>query len=971
MTDPTSCLTKLSSAKGYGALLAIVFLLDLAVTIAVFLIGRHDSQEAHRAVANAFADGSSDTLNCYLARIIGFPLMAFVAYKVYHRTAAHSPVNRMKALEQAQRQQAPSSPDLEGGARELRSNLGTPLQSDSGSIVSDDSNATSSLSSTATDEKEEAQQAFERKQEHTLVMKRADRYRTVALGFLFLVSTGMSMYNGLKCVDFDYDLKIIAIQATLLASIIFFINTEFFLIREFLSKLTEEKGELIPGMHMHPLFFETDLKCHICDICHESMKKPHYVAYRCRTCDFDLCPRCYRQKDKASAKGFGARSLRGDGEQLTTWTFFLRIVKISMQFRFTMCAALSCLIITQLLTVWAPHIQGSIFDSLIAYLRAPEDQPEKQHAARGLFEHVMLSYLALNVSMGLFGGLKNLFQELVVRQLACAVRSQLFNSVIRMDIAFFDGMHTGQLTSRLTNDASQMVQPLQTLMNDLLANLIQLAGGMLMAFTTSWKLSILALTVVPPITFVYRRYAQWGRRVNRDIYCAYGEANSTATEAIHNIRTVRGFSTEQHETEKYDFSINTALSHGKKNAYVSGSVNAFSSYMTSGTAVLILWYGGTLVCDSKGSQMTIGELITFQLYWNMMNSGFIALSNVFNDLIRSASAAERVCSLIDARPEVDPDAGEEVSRESVDGNLQLQGVQFRYRTRPDNLVLKGIDLTMTPGTTTALVGKSGGGKSTLVHLLMRFYEPTAGKLLLDGKDMALLSSRSVRKLCGFVAQDTQLFACSVEDNLKYGLGREASREEVEAACRKANAHDFIMQTEDQYDTRVGEKGIMLSGGQRQRLAIARCFLREPRLLFLDEATSALDAENEAIVQQAIESLIEESRCTVVLIAHRLSTVINSKQIAVVHEGQIFELGNHEELLEKGGIYAQLVKRQMARDASSVMEDKKDAKETKKKEPKGGKASVQTEIDELIEEMEKTGSLHQIHRQLSGDADKAA
>merc|ERR1719201_6179 len=193
--------------------------------------------------------------------------------------------------------------------------------------------------------------------------------------------------------------------------------------------------------------------------------------------------------------------------------------------------------------------------------------------------------------------------------------------------------------------------------------------------------------------------------------------------------------------------------------------------------------------------------------------------------------------------------------------------------------------------------------------------------------MASLSSRSVRKFCGFVAQETQLFAVSIADNLCYGLGREHTQEELIAACTKANAHDFIMKMEDQYDTRVGEKGIMLSGGQRQRLAIARCFLRAPRLLFLDEATSALDAENEGIVQQALEALITESQCTVVLIAHRLSTVINANQIAVIHEGNVFEIGTHEELLRKAGIYAQLVQRQMSRDASSVMDQGgKDKKE---------------------------------------------
>ncbi|CAE8652826.1 unnamed protein product, partial [Polarella glacialis] len=297
---------------------------------------------------------------------------------------------------------------------------------------------------------------------------------------------------------------------------------------------------------------------------------------------------------------------------------------------------------------------------------------------------------------------------------------------------------------------------------------------------------------------------------------------------------------------------------------------------------------------------------------------------------------------------VNPADGDKVTRQDIVGHLQLKGLQFRYRTRPENLVLKGINLNMPPATTTALVGKSGGGKSTLVHMLMRFYEPNEGTILLDGKDMKTLSSTSVRQCCGFVAQDTQLFATSIEENLSYGLGRPHTREEVIEACTAANCHEYVSEMEEGYDTRVGEKGIMLSGGQRQRLAIARCFLRKPKLLFLDEATSALDAENEAIVQGAIEKLLVDLRCTVVLIAHRLSTVINANQIAVVHKGTIVERGTHEELVGKGGVYAQLVSRQMSRDASSVMDAKAGGAA-----PTAGKA---TEIDQLIEEMEANGGL---------------
>ncbi|CAK9081631.1 ABC transporter B family member 25 (ABC transporter ABCB.25) (OsABCB25) (Protein ALS1 homolog) (Protein ALUMINUM SENSITIVE 1) (OsALS1) [Durusdinium trenchii] len=754
----------------------------------------------------------------------------------------------------------------------------------------------------------------------------------------------MSFYNGIKCIVYHYDPRFLVLQGTLQALTMVIINVEYFMLKTILNKFTEEQGELIAHIHMHPLFFETGLKCHGCDICSDQMKGPHYVAYRCRTCDFDLCPRCYKQKDKTSAKGFGARSLRGNGEQITTWTYFRRIVDLAMDFWPTLVAALVCLVIMQSLQILAPKLQGSIFDGIIAYLQNPG-------VGKDRFQDAMATYVTIMVLQGAFSGLKSLAQELVQRRMACAVRLKLFASVIRMDIAFFDTMHTGQLTSRMTNDASQMTQPLNTLLNDLLANVLLLVGGMFMAFRTSWKLSILALTIVPPITYSYRSLSMpSGRAASRAPSTAL-TAKRTPRRRMPSATSARSVaSPPRHafESNKYSDSINTALGHGVKNAYVGASVTAFSTYLNLGTAVLILWYGGQLVCDSEGKIMSIGSLITFQLYWNMMNNAFISLGNVFNDLIRSSSAAERVLSLIDARPDVNPDEGEVLVRETVKGHLKLRGIQFRYRSRPDSIVLKGIDMEMPPGTTTALVGKSGGGKSTLVHLLMRFYEPTAGEIILDGKDTKLLSSKSVRQCCGFVAQDTQLFSCSIEENLSYGLGRDHSKEEVIEACKAANAHEFILEMEEGYETRVGEKGIMLSGGQKQRLAVARCFLRKPRMLFLDEATSALDAENEAIVQGALESLLLELNSTVVLIAHRLSTVINATQICVIHKGLIVERGTHDELVAKGGVYAQLVSRQLSRDASAVIGAKK-AKDTKNNQTLATPMTCTTVSDSRSEE----------------------
>jgi ABC-type multidrug transport system fused ATPase/permease subunit len=323
----------------------------------------------------------------------------------------------------------------------------------------------------------------------------------------------------------------------------------------------------------------------------------------------------------------------------------------------------------------------------------------------------------------------------------------------------------------------------------------------------------------------------------------------------------------------------------------------------------------------------------------MMNTAFIALGNVFNDLIRATSAAERVFSLIEAAPEVDDSTGVVLNEDELHGKLELKNIRFTYKTRPDNEVLKGVELTMPAGSTTALVGKSGGGKSTTIHLLLRFYDPTQGEILVDGVNMRDLNATEFRRRVGFVAQETQLFATSIEENLAYGLGRKYTREELVTACRRANAHQFISEMEDGFDTRAGEKGVLLSGGQKQRLAIARCFLRKPKVLFLDEATSALDTENEAIVQEALSALIVESRATVVLIAHRLSTVMGCDQIAVFNKGVVMELGNHEQLLAKNGVYAALVSRQIQKTANVSPGDKKTKVDN---------------VDDLIAEMEEAG-----------------
>jgi len=374
---------------------------------------------------------------------------------------------------------------------------------------------------------------------------------------------------------------------------------------------------------------------------------------------------------------------------------------------------------------------------------------------------------------------------------------------------------------------------------------------------------------------------------------------------------VRAFSTEELELTKYQNKTLAAMTKGVTDAFAYSFAVAINNWLDLGASVLILWYGGVLVMDGH---LSIGKLITFQLYWNQIQSGYQTVMQVLMSLTRAAGAAQRVLSLVDALPDIDPNAGTSVS--TLQGDMKLEDLHFFYQMRPAQKVLAGINLHVAPGQVCALVGRSGGGKSTIVHLLMRFYDPTAGRILLDGWDLRSLNLRSVHRHMGVVAQDTQMFATSIEENITYGV-ESYTQEELHECARNANAHDFIMQFPDGYATRVGERGVRLSGGQRQRIAIARMLLRKPKILLLDEATSALDSESEAQVQQALDRLIQQGGRTVVLVAHRLSTVKNADTIVVLDKGTVVEQGTHDDLLQKGGVYSKLVQRQLAKERNKI------------------------------------------------------
>mmetsp|Transcript_50662 Transcript_50662/g.126127 ORF Transcript_50662/g.126127 Transcript_50662/m.126127 type:complete len:946 (+) Transcript_50662:91-2928(+) len=767
-------------------------------------------------------------------------------------------------------------------------------------------------------ESEAAKQAKRDAQQH-IHDKFLERHKGVVMrqnavsGLLLFCSSAAQLFVGLKCIGFKFPDE--AMQGALMGIGVLWINVMVWCTSEVVKAHNKAEGlgqAKIPELHPHTLTLHRKVHNHWCDKC--STRIDNGKAYRCKLCDFDLCMRCFTRKDLRTSEGL----LRGDKgvrreDPLTTMDYFKRALGLAKQEWILFFFALVALTSNNLLQLVSPNLQGSILDAVFK-----SDEPA--------YYDLVMKFLAVSALTGVFSGAQSLCFNIMGRRLANTIRNKLFRGMIQQDIAFFDGNTSGQLTSRLSTDAREMVSPIQSSMGSLLSNTIRLIGGVALCFYTSWRLSMLAFTTVGPIITITQVYAAWSQGLNRQIYAALAHANGIATEALGNVRTIKAMSTEEMEVGNYRDSTRIALSTGVRDAWGTAGMNTINSYMDLAANVLVLWYGGWLAIQHDG-RMTAGKLITYQLYWNMMDGSYKALIDMVTSFTRAAGAAQRVFSLMDSLPDIDTNIGRDVPAGDLRGAIRLETVGFTYQMRPDEEVIKGLSLDIPAGSTCALVGRSGSGKSTLVHLMLRFYDPSRGSLFLDGVPLTAWNLRQVHRRMAVVAQDTQLFAKSILENLTYGLepGTWTARD-VEQACRDACAHDFISSFPDGYDTRVGERGVRISGGQKQRIAIARCFLRKAKILFLDEATSALDSESEATVQAALDRLMSKGGATVVLVAHRLSTVIGADKIAVMHEGGMVEQGTHKELIDQGGMYFKLVERQIARQSSVIQEGQPDTKE---------------------------------------------
>ena len=522
---------------------------------------------------------------------------------------------------------------------------------------------------------------------------------------------------------------------------------------------------------------------------------------------------------------------------------------------------------------------------------------------RAILDEAVLALLGVFLLVGVFGFLRAWLYTLAGERVVARLRKALYTNVVRQEVGFFDAQRTGELLNRLSADTGILQNSVTVNVSMGLRFGLQAVGSLVVLFWTSWKLTALMLGVVPFVAIGAVIFARTVRGLSKQTQDALAAATSVAEETLGNIRTVRSFAREQQEIARYDARVDESFVLGRRLALTYGAFQGAMGFAGYAAIAVVLWYGGGLVMDGK---MSVGDLTAFMLYTLFLAFSLGGISGLFADFNKALGASERVFDLLDRVPGVVNATGDKLP--VVNGKVTFEAVDFAYPTRPEAPVLAGIQLEMEPGKVLALVGASGGGKSTIAALLARLYDPTGGRVLLDGVDIRTLDTRWLREQIGAVAQEPVLFATSIAENIRYGRPG-ASLAEVEAAAKAANADGFVRAFPEAYDTLVGERGVRLSGGQKQRIAIARALLKDPRILVLDEATSALDSESEHLVQEALERLMVGR--TVLVIAHRLSTVRDADRVVVLEGGGVVEAGTHDDLVSRDGVYRRLVERQFA------------------------------------------------------------
>ncbi|HIF50889.1 MAG TPA: ATP-binding cassette domain-containing protein [Thiotrichaceae bacterium] len=517
----------------------------------------------------------------------------------------------------------------------------------------------------------------------------------------------------------------------------------------------------------------------------------------------------------------------------------------------------------------------------------------------GSINTYFIALFSLAVAFAIFGSLRYYLVMWIGERVVADIRSAVYKHVIKMSPTFFEVTRTGEVLSRLTTDTTLVQSVFGAGMSIALRSLFSVFGCLIMLFITSPKLTSMIIILIPVVVVPILVYGRKVRRLSRANQDRVADSSSIADESLNAIHVIQAFTLETFLGDRFSDSVEESFKAARQRIQVSSILSGTIILTAFGAMVFVLWLGAHAVVDGSMSPGTMGQ---FLLYATFLAGSTTSLGEVWNDIQRAAGAMERLMELLHTQPEIKaPDNVVSLPTEGR-GHIQIEDVCFNYPSRPGMKSLEHFSLEIKPGETVALVGPSGAGKSTVFQLLMRFYDPQSGKILLDGVDIKSADPLAVRQRIAIVPQNTVLFAATAMENIRYGKP-EATDEEVKTAARTAIADEFIEKQPEAYQTFLGEKGIRLSGGQQQRIAIARAILKNPPIMLLDEATSALDSESEKLVQEALDHLMQDH--TTLVIAHRLSTVMKADRIVVMDEGQIVDIGQHDELMQKGGLYNRL------------------------------------------------------------------
>ena len=559
-------------------------------------------------------------------------------------------------------------------------------------------------------------------------------------------------------------------------------------------------------------------------------------------------------------------------------------------YRALLAAAISALVLTAAVALTLPMAVRRVVDNF----NGEDGTLLDQYFGAALF---IAALLALGT------GLRYLLVSRLGERVVADIRKAVFDRVIGMSPAFYERLMTGEVLSRITTDTTLILSVIGSSVSIALRNLLLFTGGMVLMLLTSAKLTGLVLLIVPlvivPILFLGRKM----RVLSRENQDWIANSSGNASEALSSVQTVQAFTHERQSRMRFDDVTERSFDAARRRVNTRALMTVIVIFLVFTGIVGVLWIGAR---DVRAGGMSAGSLVQFVIYSVMVAGAVAALSEIWGELQRAAGATERLVELLRADdPVKDPATPAPVPR-PVRGGIAFEAVRFAYPARPETPALDAFSLTIKPGETVALVGPSGAGKTSVIQLILRFYDPAEGRITLDGVPLSDMARHDFRRALALVPQEPVIFAASARENIRFGRP-DASDAEIEAAARAAHAEDFIARLPEGYDTWLGERGVMLSGGQKQRIAIARAILRDAPVLLLDEATSALDAESERAVQTAVEAMAQTR--TTIIVAHRLATVKKADRIVVMDQGRIVAQGTHDSLVAENGLYARLARLQ--------------------------------------------------------------